>query len=345
MVFVTGLRPALSLLTCCLLGACMPRVQTTANVSEEPRLEESRAMMPDGARLPLSSWLPSSGAPRAVVLALHGLNDHAGSFATTGEYLAGLGVAVYAFDQRGFGGAPQRGIWAGGGVMAEDAWQVARLLRAEHPGVPFYGLGESLGGAVLLHALQQYSPGWMDGAALLAPAVWNRREMHWYERLPLRLLAHSWRGMKVSARSVGRTPSDDPDTLRELHEDPLVLQRTRVDVLWGISELMDAVTTAPTDVGVPLLILYGGHDEIMPPAPMCAWLMTSSAARPQFAFYPNSWHLLTRGREAPLVHEDLAAWFERPGEPLPSAMDAGAPIDRLCVAPAARGLAGRASKE
>jgi alpha-beta hydrolase superfamily lysophospholipase len=240
-------------------------------------------------------------------------------------------MAVYAFDQRGFGSAPQRGIWAGGAVMADDVWHVARMLRVEHPTVPLYGLAESMGGAVMLYALQRHSPGWIDGAALLAPAVWNRAEMSWYARLPLRVLAHSWRGLKVSSRSIGRTPSDDPETLRQLREDPLVGEKTRVDMLWGISELMDAITTSQANLDVPLLILYGGHDEIMPPVAICAWLSTPHPGRRQFAFYPNSWHLLTRGLEAPLVHADLAAWFEHPSEPLPSAMDAGAPIERLCA--------------
>jgi esterase/lipase len=94
---------------------------------------------------------------------------------------------------------------------------------------------------------------------------------------------------------------------------------------------MDAITTSQANLDVPLLILYGGHDEIMPPVAICAWLSTPHPGRRQFAFYPNSWHLLTRGLEAPLVHADLAAWFEHPSEPLPSAMDAGAPIERLCA--------------
>ena len=78
---------ALALLSCCfLLGACAPRVQTTANGSQEPRLDEAQVVLPDGTRLPLRSWLPASGAPRAVILGLHGLNDLAGSLASTGHY-------------------------------------------------------------------------------------------------------------------------------------------------------------------------------------------------------------------------------------------------------------------
>ena len=140
---------ALSALLCCGLAACVtPRVQTALTEPQEPRLEQDTAVMEDGARLPLRAWLPAM-PPRAAIVAVHGLNDYSGAFESTGEFLAARGFAVYAFDQRGFGRTAQNGIWAGGDRMADDAWQVARLLRLRHPGVPFYGLGESMGGAVL----------------------------------------------------------------------------------------------------------------------------------------------------------------------------------------------------
>jgi alpha-beta hydrolase superfamily lysophospholipase len=286
--------------------------------------------MADGARLPMRSWLPAA-PPRAAILAVHGLNDHSGGFEGTGAFLAARGFAVYAFDQRGFGRAPQRGIWAGGDRLADDARQVALLLRLRHPGVPLHGLGESMGAAVLLHALARHAPGWIDAVALSAPAVWSRGEMRRYQRLPLNVLAHSFRGLKLSGRITGRSPSDDPAVLRALREDPLVIRRTRVDVLFGLADLMDAVTSERIEAAGPTLVLYGAHDEIVPPAPMCAWLEALRPARSQTALYPSGWHLLTRDLDAVRVLEDLAAWFEQPGAELPSGADSGEPIERICA--------------
>jgi alpha-beta hydrolase superfamily lysophospholipase len=313
-------------------------VQIPPNEPQAPRLEQDFAVMPDGARLPLRVSLPEGGGVRAVIVAVHGLDDHAGSFDTTAHLLAAQGFASYAFDQRGFGRTPQRGIWAGGERLADDVYEIARLLRLRYPGVPLYGLGESLGGAVLLRALQRHSPAWLDGAALLAPAVWRRSEMTWYERAAMRLLARSWRGMKLSGRITGRKPTDDEAALERLHEDPLVIHRVRVDVLSGVADLMDAVAAAPAP-RIPLLILYGAHDEIVPPRPMCAWIESlSSQHNWQLAFYPQGWHLLTRDRDARTVQDDLSAWFAAPGTALPSRADAGSPADRLCA------LAGRTQR-
>lgn len=289
------------------------------------------AVMEDGARLPLRAWLPAV-PPRAAIVAVHGLNDYSGAFESTGSFLAARGFAVYAFDQRGFGGTPQTGIWAGGDRMADDAWQVARLLRLRHPRLPLYGLGESMGGAVLLRALQRHPPGWIDAVALTAPAVWSRSEMRRYQRLPLLALAHSLRGLKISGRMTGRRPSDDPATLRALREDPLVLRRTRVDVLWGLADLMDAVTRDGASPRIPALVLYGAHDEIVAPQPMCTWLKTVRGADAwRVAFYPSGWHLLMRDLDAARTLGDLAAWFEHPGASLPSGADAWQPIESVCA--------------
>jgi alpha-beta hydrolase superfamily lysophospholipase len=327
-------RVLLAILAAAPLVGCVlaPRVQTPPNEPQAARLEADFVALSDGARLPLRAWLPAAGAaPRAAVVAVHGLDDHAGSFDDTARRLAARGFAVYAFDQRGFGGAPQRGIWAGGDRLADDVHEVAVLLHARHAGVPLYGLGESMGGAVLLRALHRHPSGWLDGAALLAPAVWNRGAMAWYVRGAMRLLAHSWRRMKLSGRITGRRPTDDEDALRRLHEDPLVIHRVRVDVLWGVAELMDAVVAEPAPA-VPLLILYGAHDEIVPPQPMCAWTRDlRPRASWQLAFYPDGWHLLTRDRIAAKVQDDLAAWLEAPGSALPSGADRDDPVGRLCA--------------
>jgi alpha-beta hydrolase superfamily lysophospholipase len=320
-----------TLLSCALAACVTPRVQTPAtNPAQQARLEQDFVVMEDGARLPLRAWLPA-GSPHAAILAVHGLNDYSGAFAATGAFLAGRGFAVYAFDQRGFGRAPQRGIWAGGERMADDARQVALLLRLRHPDIALYGFGESMGGAVLLHALERHPPGWLDAVVLSAPAVWSRGEMRRYQRLPLNVLAHSWRGLKLSGSITGRKPSDDPAALRALREDPLVIRKTRIDVLFGLADLMDDVTSAPPTASVPTLVLYGAHDEIVPPGPVCAWLETLPQSGWQMALYPSGWHLLTRGRDAARVLGDVAAWFERPGAGLPSGADLGSPVERICA--------------
>lgn len=319
---------ALVLLGAIYLGGCvMPRVQLPVARPQESRLEAERVVLGDGAMLPLARWLPSTESPRAAIVALHGLNDYRASWAEVGPQLSAGGFAVYAYDQRGFGATEQRGVWPGGDVLAGDARQVAALVRARHPAVPLYFLGESMGAAVLLRALAREPLGWLDGAVLLAPAVWNRRDMPWYQRFALRLTAHTVRGMKV-ATPRGRAASDDPVALRRRAADPLVIHKVRVDMLAGVADLMDDVTDTRAEFRVPLLILYGARDRIVPAKPLCRWVANlDSSSAWQFAVYPQGWHLLLRGLDGQTVLADVTAWLTDPGIGLPSGLRTVTPLD------------------
>ena len=164
-----------------LLVACAePYVHPSPGAQTRPRLAESYALMEDGYRLPLSRW-EAVGNTRAIVLALHGLNDYSFAFDNLGHQLARRGISVIAYDQRGFGQTTGNGFWL---------VTVTRLLREHYAGVPLYLLGESMGGAVVLTSLTS-TPLDVDGTILVAPAVWTRDSMPLLQRLALWLGAHS----------------------------------------------------------------------------------------------------------------------------------------------------------
>lgn len=312
-----------------LAGCATPVVQSRGEQPTSPRLEAGRAIAADGAVLPLGVWRPR-GAPRAVVLALHGFNDYHQAFAGVGPFLADRGIAVYAYDQRGFGATAQRGIWPGTDVLVDDARTVAALLRAAHPGRPLILLGESMGGAVAMSLLAG-TPAAADGAALVAPAVWGRATMNRLQRVGLWLLAHSVPATRLSGRGLRITASDNEPMLRALGRDPLVLKDARVDALWGLTNLMDRALAAAPRLTVPALILYGARDEIVPRRPTCRMLAALPGAS-RVAIYADGYHMLTRDLGARVVLEDLAAWLADAAAPLPSGFEAaGRPA--LCGAP------------
>ena len=154
-----------------LLGACAePLVVPMGPPAGAPRLLDDRLVMADGAELPLKRWLPEA-TPRAVILGLHGFNDYSNAFAIPAAEWTKEGIATYAFDQRGFGGAPHRGRWAGTATMVADLDAAVRLIAARHPGLPLAVVGESMGGAVALVAAARGELPALDGVVFVAPAV------------------------------------------------------------------------------------------------------------------------------------------------------------------------------
>lgn len=284
-------------------------------------LSAQEIVMTDGVRLRLTRW--GSESPRAVVLGLHGFNDHGGSFDTLARRLAGQDIAFYSYDQRGFGASDHPGRWAGHERMASDAARTAALLRERYPDLPLYLVGKSMGGAVATLALVDHAPP-VDGAILIAPAMWGRQTMPWYQRTALWLSRRLLPGVSFSGRFLQRfveiRPTDDPTVMAQMRADPLVLKRTRSDALDGVTTLMDEALTRIGALPGPALILYGGRDDIIPRAAACAMVerLAGNGADWRLGYYPEGYHMLTRQLAAGPVIDDIAAWLLSPTADLPS---------------------------
>lgn len=304
-----------------LSGCARPYVRPADPDTLTPALFSDHAVMADGYVLPLTVWRPSSASPvRAVVLALHGLNDYRRAFAQVGPYLAARGIVTYAYDQRGFGETYKAGVWHGVRRLDEDMRAMAALLHSAYPGLPLFAMGESMGGAVLLSALQQRPPD-LDGMVLIAPAVWARDTMPLLQRLTLWLGAHLMPAETVTGRFLHIAPSDNEEMLRALRKDPLMIKATRIDVLYGTARLMDRAYAAAPMLHMPAFILYGQHDQIIPKKPVCGMvneLPQGKQRRWRMAYYPHGYHMLTRDLDRKSVLADIAAWLANPHAPLSS---------------------------
>jgi acylglycerol lipase len=305
-----------------LLSACSATTHPAGPDIRAPAVKDFALVMADGARLPLRSWLPE-GEPRAVIVATHGMNDYSNAFAGPGKALAAKGIAVHAYDQRGFGQGPHPGWWSSTEAMASDLRTAARLLAARHPQAPLYLLGESMGGAVAIEAMVHAPPPEVKGVILSAPAVWGRLSMPWYQRAGLWLSYRIAPGWTLTGKGLKIQPSDNIEMLRALSRDPLVIKETRVDAVHGLVNLMDDAQGDAPRLALPTLLLYGARDEIIPPEP--TWeavaAMPHRGISQRAALYTNGWHMLLRDLQAQVVIDDIAAWLADPAAPLPSGAD------------------------
>jgi alpha-beta hydrolase superfamily lysophospholipase len=319
------------------LAACMqPQLQRSApDATRAPALNPAQAVMADGYSLPLSISAPD-GELHAMLLALHGFNDYRNAFNGPARVFARHGIMTVAYDQRGFGATVQRGLWAGQQRMQQDALTVARLLCTQHPGVPLYLLGESMGGAVVLELLHQKLPDCVAGAVLVAPAIWGWQTMPWWQGLALRVAVHLFPATTVTGKGLHITPSDNREMLLALGRDPLVIKETRIDTIYGLTNLMDAAYRDATRFPVPVLLLYGEHDQIIPPEAMCAYLHRMPGAGSgsnTLALYPDGYHMLTRDLRGQTVLKDIVSWVDDRTADLPSGKrvtEASERLVRLC---------------
>jgi alpha-beta hydrolase superfamily lysophospholipase len=313
-----------------LLPACAPRLQEIGPPVDRPALTDDAIHTADGADLFLRKWLPWEGPaqdrPKAVILALHGFNDHSGGLALPGHGLARRGYAVYAYDQRGFGKDPEAGIWAGSDQMIADLKTATRLLHAKYPDRPLYLLGESMGAAVIMAAEMTPDPPQSAGIILESPAIWGWQTQSDFNRTVLDLAAHAVPWMTVVPTGLRLKASDNRRALVALARDPLVIKETRVDSAYGLVELMTRAYDAIPKLGHPrYLVLVGGNEAILNKGAVKSGLAQLPDLPPdqgRLARYPKAYHLMLRDWDAPKIYDDVAGWIEHPEAPLPSGADA-----------------------
>ena len=258
----------ISILLPTLFAACAkPSIYPSGSTNISAQLYSEFAVMDDGYHLPLLHW-GNPDESKGIVLALHGLNDYGSAFESTGHYLETRGISLISYDLRGFGTTAGAGYWHGSQRMIKDNLNMLQILRQRYPEKPLFMLGESMGGAIVLATLDQLNSE-IDGTILLAPAIWSRQSMPWYQRFLLWLAVHTVPAKKLTGEGLDIQASDNIEMLRSLGRDPLVIKATRVDVLYGVTNLMDIAAEATVDFSEKSLIMYGKHDDIVPRQPPC----------------------------------------------------------------------------
>ena len=285
-----------------------------------PNIENSQFVTTDGLRLPIRNWKTEDASPEAIVIAVHGFNDYSLFFEEAGLFLARQGIASFAYDQRGFGETPDRGLWPGYQAYASDLAEFSRLVRRRYPDTPLYLLGESMGGAIVMVATTNTKNLPVDGVILSAPAVWGRRTMPWYQRLAL------WIGVKVApwktltGEGLKIMPSDNIKMLTAWSQDPLVIKATRIDTMYGLTNLMDKALDNSQGLEGPYLIMYGEKDQVIPKEPTREMFkrLPDKCDACRIAVYQDGYHMLMRDLQAEVPLGDIVHWIKNPMDRLPS---------------------------
>lgn len=117
-------------------------------------------------------WTPENdGSVRGIVQIAHGMSETAKRYERLAECLTNHGFIVYANDHRGHGKtAFDQGMLGDGGPdafkwMTKDMSELGRFIRQEHPGLPIFLFGHSMG-SFLTQKLMSCGPHLYDGYIL-----------------------------------------------------------------------------------------------------------------------------------------------------------------------------------
>ena len=303
--------------------ACSPVTQSALILKEPlvPRFDPENEVFTsfDGSQLGLTVW-DTEGEPEIVVVGLHGMNDWANAFFMAAPWWAERGVKTYAFDQRGFGRSPGRGLWPEEELMREDLRTAVAVARSRHPNAKLAVVGISMGAAVAMSAFGSDDPPDADVLLLSGPGLRG------WGALPLAYRPSLWISARVRPgwivvppKGVKIEPTDNVEMLREIWSSPMMTRSNRIDQVHGVVSLMESAHRAAPDLpaSVPSLLTYGAKDIVIPPNAMAR----TAGVLPEHVrtlYYEQGYHMLMRDLQAPTVWADMLAFMQDHTRPPPS---------------------------
>ncbi len=254
------------------------------------------------------AWLPETAVTSVVVVA-HGLGEHSSRYQWLAERLVAQGRAVYALDHRGHGrsGGPRANIERFAHVVSDFCTWVGRARR-QHPDVPAFLFGHSMGGAIAFASAARVQDT-LSGLVLSGPALGAGDAvpaLQWLSARVLSLIAPNTGVLKLPATAVSR----DREVVLAYENDPLVMHgaipaRTVV-------ELLQAMATFPAlakQLRLPVLVQHGTADSLVPLEAARAVHHAMASRDRTFRPYEGLYHEIYNEPEREQVLADLLRWL------------------------------------
>ena len=275
-----------------------------------------------GLELYWQGWRDDAAPVRGTLLLVHGLGDHSGLYPTLSAHFAPRGWRVLSFDQRGNGRSPGQRAWVA--RWTEFRADLDAFLRFAHrelaaPG-PFVVLGNSLGALVALDwalataDVEQAPPAGPGVAGLVLVAA----PLGPLGVPPLllglaRVLSRVWPRFSLETGMDLGGLARDPQIAQAVLGDPLFHRRGTARLATETEAAIARVHADATRLALPILLLHGDADRMVPPDGSRAFarrLAAAGHADVTLREVPGGYHALLGDRGHEEILDGIAEWME-----------------------------------
>jgi len=270
--------------------------------------------------LPCYEWPSQQSNTKALIVFLHGFNNHGSNYFYLGEWFSSQGYIFVAYDHRDHGASPLRNKQCSIADMVNDARTIIRQLHQKYPDLPVFLMGSSMGGALSILAAQDEPgndiPDLLQGLILWAPQVvaTSRRPRLYKILKAISAIAPDIKipiGV-VAGHNLPRQCNDKQLT-DLLVKDKKMLKDPNVGLITRVLTLGDQTAKANFKKDFRILMLFGGSDTLIFHYDIKQFVarIKSTNAEIDYCFYPNNRHMLWADLNREEIYQDTLRWMEQ----------------------------------
>ncbi|WP_252311507.1 alpha/beta hydrolase [Sinobaca sp. H24] len=194
--------------------------------------------------------------PKAAAVIVHGLAEHMDRYEALTEKLVEHGITVYRYDQRGHARSGGRRVYFSDfNEMPDDAKTMVDTAKAEHPELPVFLIGHSMGGFTAAAFGTKY-PGSVKGIVLSGALTRYNKEI--FGPLPIDKPDDFY-----FDNELGDGVCSDPEVVKAYENDPLVEKKISAGLLNAFPPGIEWLTRQASDFTDPVFVLHGNEDGLI----------------------------------------------------------------------------------
>lgn len=263
----------------------------------------------DHHRLFYQEWkTPSS---KAVLLFVHGLNEHSGRYSNPVHYFLKRGYTLYLFDQRGHGKSDGlRSYVDNFRSYLKDLDEFTRFVASKEKGKKIFMVGHSFGGQVALNYVGHTKTplaGFITSSANIQIAV----KISWLKKQMVLNLVRFLPQLNLDGEIDPQWISRDPDVVRAYKRDPLVSKKITLKLIAELLENQRTLLSLAPKVKIPGLLLHAGDDRICAKEGSQAFFEKMGSKDKEIKIYDGFYHELFNEYGKEEVFGDMEKWLNR----------------------------------
>lgn len=238
--------------------------------------ESGSLQVRDGIALRTRAW--STKTPKGQVILVHGVAEHSGRWEHVGDFLADRGYDVLAYDWRGHG--ESEGLRAHVETFEHMVDDLDEVMHSVWGGLPMFVYGHS-GGALIATAHAVSDRDQPSGFILSAPAL--SADIPLPFRIAAKILPKVAPKLRLKNPIDGAHLSRDPAVAEAYFADPLLEPAATAQSGGEILAAMDRTTAQLHRIRVPVLVVHGAEDQLVPPSASAPLAAVATVRRRLFA--------------------------------------------------------------